>query len=59
MGMKSENHRGWTLRLIQAVAILAGLWGGWVAAGMLNNHRDDVPRPIPPAAAPAATAAVH
>jgi len=33
--------------LIRLAAIVAGLWGGWLLAGALNDHRSDVPRPIP------------
>ena len=35
----------WTIRVL---AIAAGLYGGWLVAGALNDHRSDVPRPIPP-----------
>jgi hypothetical protein len=41
------------LRLpLRALFIAAGLYGGWLAAGVLNNHRNDVPRPIPPTTLP-------
>jgi hypothetical protein len=33
--------------LLRGAAILFGLWGGWLLAGALNDHRDDVPRPVP------------
>ena len=33
--------------LIRAVAIFVGLWGGWRAAGALNDRRIDIPRPVP------------
>jgi hypothetical protein len=48
----SKKRRGFTGRLIQVLAIIAGLWGGWIAAGILNDHRSDVPRPVPPTTMP-------
>jgi hypothetical protein len=34
-------------RLFRFTLIVIALYGGWIAAGMLNDNRDDVPRPIP------------
>jgi hypothetical protein len=34
-------------RLIKILCIAAGLYGGWIVAGVLNDHRNDVPRPYP------------
>jgi hypothetical protein len=34
-------------RVIRIAAIVAGLSGGWIAAGVLNDHRSDIPRPVP------------
>jgi hypothetical protein len=48
----SNKSRGFTGRLIQTVAIIAGLWGGWIAAGILNDRRSDIPRPVPPTTMP-------
>ncbi len=45
--------------LIRTVAIIGGLWGGWLAAGSLNDHRIDVPRRIVPATQPAPNLPPH
>jgi hypothetical protein len=37
-------------RLIWIFGVFAGLCGGWLAAGALNDSRIDIPRPIAPAA---------
>jgi hypothetical protein len=34
-------------RTIRIVAVIGGLYGGWLLAGALNDHRIDIPRPIP------------
>jgi hypothetical protein len=33
--------------LVRGIFILLGLYGGWRLAGALNDHRSDVPRPVP------------
>jgi hypothetical protein len=38
--------------LVRTIAIVLGLWGGWLAAGALNDHRIDIPRRIVPASQP-------
>ena len=35
------------LRWLKIVFVLAGAYGGWVLAGSMNDHRADLPRPIP------------
>ncbi|MGA3065237.1 MAG: hypothetical protein ABSF29_00160 [Tepidisphaeraceae bacterium] len=37
---------------IRIAAVLVGLYGGWLLAGVLNDHRSDVPRPVPPSTRP-------
>ena len=32
---------------LKIVFVLAGAYGGWVLAGSMNDHRADLPRPIP------------
>jgi hypothetical protein len=45
--------------LIRTVAIIGGLWGGWLAAGSLNDRRIDVPRRVIPATQPAPSPALR
>jgi hypothetical protein len=50
--MPGANRRK-TIRLaIRIAAIVVGLYGGWLLAGALNDHRSDVPRPVPPSTRP-------
>src|ERR1700728_2832170 len=42
-----------TLRKILRIILIAGgLWGGWLAASALNDHRADIPRRVAPATQP-------
>jgi hypothetical protein len=45
--------------VIRTIAIIGGLWGGWLAAGSLNDHRIDVPRRIVPATQPSSNLPPH
>ncbi|MGD0463377.1 MAG: hypothetical protein ABSB74_12905 [Tepidisphaeraceae bacterium] len=45
--------------LIRTLAIVLGLWGGWLAAGALNDHRIDIPRRIVPASRPSPASPSH
>jgi hypothetical protein len=38
--------------LLRAIVITAGLWGGWLLAGAMNDHRIDIPRRLVPATQP-------
>ncbi|MGD0770873.1 MAG: hypothetical protein ABSB42_22040 [Tepidisphaeraceae bacterium] len=50
--MDRVQRTGWKRgfrRAIRIGLVIGGLWGGWLAAGALNDHRIDVPRRIAPA----------
>jgi hypothetical protein len=38
--------------LMRGAFILAGLYGGWLAAGSMNNQRIDLPRAVMPTTMP-------
>jgi hypothetical protein len=42
--------------MIWMVGVFAGLCGGWLAAGSLNNQRIDVPRAVAPTTLPSSPA---
>jgi hypothetical protein len=39
-------------RAIRILLVIGALWGGWLAAGALNDRRNDIPRPLAPASQP-------
>ena len=41
-------------KAIRIALVIGGLWGGWLAAGALNDRRSDLPRRIVPASQPSA-----
>ncbi|MGD0540650.1 MAG: hypothetical protein ABSB33_03930 [Tepidisphaeraceae bacterium] len=45
--------------LVRVLAIVLGLWGGWLAAGAMNDHRIDIPRRIVPATRPSPGSPSH
>ena len=50
-----KPYRGHNLvkRIVWLIAVFAGLCGGWLAAGVMNNQRIDIPRILAPATQPA------
>lgn len=52
--MKQPGRKGGLRIIVRVLAIIAGLWGGWLAAGVLNDHRIDIPRRLVPASQPSA-----
>jgi hypothetical protein len=55
--MNRVKQTAWKLtfrRAIRIVLVIGGLWGGWLAAGALNDRRGDIPRPLAPASQPSA-----
>jgi len=44
-------------KLVWLIGITAGLCGGWMAAGSLNDGRVDIPRQVMPATQPSNTTA--
>jgi hypothetical protein len=53
--MKPLNRRRFVKRIVWMIAVFAGLCGGWLAAGEMNDHRADIPRILAPATQPAPT----
>jgi len=45
--------RSFAKKTVRILAIIAGLYGGWLAAGALNDRRADVPRMVAPSTRPA------
>ncbi len=54
--MKQPGGKRGLRMIVRILAIIAGLWGGWLAAGVLNDHRIDIPRRLVPATRPSAAA---
>ena len=55
--MNRVKQAGWKVasrRAIRILLVIGALWGGWLAAGALNDRRNDVPRPLAPASQPSA-----
>jgi hypothetical protein len=40
-------------RILRIILVAGGLWGGWLAASALNDHRSDLPRRVAPSTQPA------
>jgi hypothetical protein len=54
--MKPFSGRKFAKRIVWLIAVFAGLCGGWLAAGVMNDHRVDIPRILAPTTQPANTA---
>jgi hypothetical protein len=47
-----RNPRRFFRLVVRGAFILAGLYGGWLAAGAMNNQRIDLPRSVMPTTSP-------
>jgi hypothetical protein len=46
--MKSVRIKRSLRRIVRVILVAGGLWGGWLAASALNDHRSDLPRRVAP-----------